>query len=902
MTMNKMGKKESRIIKTPPEKKRIKPFEQPSSPVLEEPEPVSCVLQGDEIQALAIKPEHLAKLRAEKPAQEEKEKPVVMKKYLIRKSRPQEIGKKANLLVAYPALPDESKKILNYSGVEGPIVDTFGYITPYSILGTLQEFKKEAIKKGHSQLVRMIPEESQLSCAISVFGTYKKKPEEKKKVAQSPLSQHRALQNWQRNMAIRRKQQKRLCECLQKSESQLLMNFSEHYRRIQEQRTLIDRSIPAMYSGKGYSGNEFWNQPVHVGDEIKGLTTTLGQTDLGFPEEVTHVGKPRSIWREMGTNPPKYLPFHRPWEKSLFLQHRRNELKEVLQTLDFYSPDLDGLEVIGRNQPFTNVSADSFSACDDADNKESSEETTSDLLDEYPDIFSEPILGPSLKFCGQPARWINTSHAGEVGIAARVTFEILVGDKAESLLTVNNDGTTAIWYDWRRLPPPFTFQEKITRGIQNFYFNTRSGVILPGETINFSFIFKSLSGGIFNESWEFSTHPELLGGAMLQVTLWGIALYEDTTVKLREDLEKDLEAREIAVIVEENLEELLNRIRTPARVRSPVDAYVTEEELFHRKNPELHYNHQVVKGLRELWNRVMNPQPIEVYVEEEQRKSIVSETSPSKSTADSQKSPEDIRKSLSSPTFMTKSLGLEELVDQPSRTDTEEGAQVEEAPHVEWNLSVADFRQTLLTVPEEEEREVALAQLNKAALELCITPLTTQEDLLHPICFQLWREVIDGMVNCSLVLRSLLGMPEKDTYVETAAEELAEIKSAVAKAVKEDRKVQKDDKKTALKEKEKGKATKEQERTNSRKGKGKEEKKVRTLTKEIKDGISFSIESSEVELQLRREQIDPIVQEKYREKLYIEVYGLLNSMVNKMVFLFETVKKNALEKTKASFV
>lgn len=39
-----------------------------------------------------------------------------------------------------------------------------------------------------------------------------------------------------------------------------------------------------------------------------------------------------------GTSPPKYLPFHRPWEKSLFLQHRRNELKEVLETLDFYSP------------------------------------------------------------------------------------------------------------------------------------------------------------------------------------------------------------------------------------------------------------------------------------------------------------------------------------------------------------------------------------------------------------------------------------------------------------------------------------------------------------------------------------------------------------------------------------
>lgn len=89
----------------------------------------------------------------------------------------------------------------------------------------------------------------------------------------------------------------------------------------------------------------------------------------------------------------------------------------------------------------------------------------------------------------------------------------------------------------------------------------------------------------------------------------------------------------------------------------------------------------------------MNPQPVEIYVEGGQRKSTVSETSPSKSTADSQKSPGDSRKSLSAPTSITKTLGLEELVDELSKTEIEEVAHVEEVPRVEWNLSVADFRQ-----------------------------------------------------------------------------------------------------------------------------------------------------------------------------------------------------------------
>lgn len=63
------------------------------------------------------------------------------------------------------------------------------------------------------------------------------------------------------------------------------------------------------------------------------------------------------------------------------------------------------------------------------------------------------------------------------------------------------------------------------------------GVILPGETRKFSFIFKSLNAGIFSETWEFGTHPVLLGGAVLQVTLWGIAVYEDKTAGLREKIQ-----------------------------------------------------------------------------------------------------------------------------------------------------------------------------------------------------------------------------------------------------------------------------------------------------------------------------------------------------------------------------
>ncbi|XP_048346305.1 MYCBP-associated protein isoform X2 [Sphaerodactylus townsendi] len=855
--MNKPGKKETRNSKTPPDKKKAKPFEQPSSPVQEEPEPVSCVLQGDEIQALAIKVEDLKKLHIERPPEEE-ERPSVTKKFLVRKSMPQTTGKKTNFLVAYPAVTDETQKTLHYSGIEGPVIDNYGHILSHSILGTLQEFKKEALARGHSQVAALIPDSPVTTSTVPIWWRPRAKHEETEKNASASSSQPMALQNWHRNMALRKKQQKRLCEKLQKSEDELLMTISDNYRRIQEERTLIDRSLPALYAGKGYAGNEFWTQPLRIGDELTGLMVTLGQSERGLLEPVTHIGRPRSIWKEMGTRPPNCPPFH----KSLFLMHRRKELKEILEKMDFYCPDLEGLEVVGRNQPFVRVSAESFASFDDIKESEEQREIQ-DPLEAYPDVFVEPVLGPSLMFCGQPARWINNaSHEGETGIAARITFEILIGEKAESWLTVSNDGTAAIWYDWRRQAEPFTFQEKKGARMPYFYFNTRSGVILPGETRKFSFIFKSLNAGIFSETWEFGTHPVLLGGAVLQVTLWGIALYEDKTSRQREKLEEEIKAHEIAVIVEENLKELLDR---------------------------LHYQHQVVKGLHELWDKLMNPPRAK-------STDIVDEFPQPKSTLElQQKSPvEDTSKSISPDVLGPRKSVLEEQMSPLSVIEEEE-----DVNRVEWNLSIADFRQILLAVPVEEEREAALAHLNKAALELCNEQISPQTDLVYQICFQLWREVIDGLVSSSLALRSMLGMPEKDTYSELVQEEPAEIKPVLVKGGKEDRKLQKEDKKSAGKEEKKGGKTSKEERPNSKKLKSKEERKLKAATKETKEHTPFSVDAVELEaVQPRQEQVDPVVQAKYHEKLYVEVYGLLDSMLSKMLSLFDQLKKDALDKKK----
>lgn len=63
------------------------------------------------------------------------------------------------------------------------------------------------------------------------------------------------------------------------------------------------------------------------------------------------------------------------------------------------------------------------------------------------------------------------------------------------------------------------------------------GVILPGDTMCFPFVFKSQKAGVFREQWTFQTCPTLMGGAKLIVTLRGVALQEDKFSQQRDELE-----------------------------------------------------------------------------------------------------------------------------------------------------------------------------------------------------------------------------------------------------------------------------------------------------------------------------------------------------------------------------
>ncbi|KAM5273434.1 MYCBP-associated protein [Ctenodactylus gundi] len=867
------------------ERKRAKITEQTTPPIQEEPEPVSNVLQGDDILALAIKEEDLKQQHLPRSTETE-DKPVITHKFVIRKLKPKDPRRKVCHFVAHPAPPEAATKPLDYSGpgdrFHGP-----DQILPHHILGSLQDFKRIAVARGNTQLAEQIRTPPSLMTLISTKEEPKQKnPEKEKRHPWAPPPQHNFLKNWQRHVFLRKKQQEALSEYLKKPVGDLLMHTGEAYRQIQEERELIYRSLPARHDGKDYKETSaFWSPLEYLGDEMTGLVVTKTKTQRGLVEPITHVRKPHSIQVETGLPAQKDAWYRHTWDRSLFLIYRRKELQSVMADLDFSQQDIEGLEVVGRGQPFSSVIVEDSTVFENSQESCSEDTACQDLGANDPDIATLPILGPSLLFCGKPACWIRGSNPQDkscVGIGVRLTFETLEREKTSSELTVVNNGTVAIWYDWRRQHQLDSFQDLKSNRMPRFYFNNREDVILPGETKIFTFFFKSLSAGIFRETWKFGTHPTLLGGAALQVTLQAVCLTHDIFREERKLLENKLAAHESVTIARSVVQELLRGILTPERVPSPVDTYLTEEDLFCHRNPQLHYQHQVVQSLHQLWHQYM----ILPHKARETLPSQEEHLSFKKSEAGPKSSPQRI-------------VMGENLVDvSPDVGSARSPWELSGLPLPEWNLCLDDFRKAVMTLPEEHEREDALIRLNKAALELCQEQKPLQSDLLYQMCLQLWRDMIDSLVNHALWLRSLLGLPEKETIYLYVPEEqdqkslpLVEVKTTPGRAGKEERKGTAQEKKQlGIKEDKKGakmpgkEACWGMDRVNSKKQKAKDDKKVvKSASRDL-----FSVEDPTPDsIVASQELIDPLVMEKYTHRLHTEVYGLLDTLVTNLMVLVD---------------
>ncbi|XP_049901499.1 MYCBP-associated protein isoform X3 [Epinephelus moara] len=689
----------------------------------------SSSLKGGDIQPLTLHPPDLDKIHTPKPPKG-RQKPVPVA--CVRKTKPaEEVTDAVRWPLTQPVDLDPDSEPLDYTEMEGLRFDDQGMVLPHSILGSLEDFRDYLEAKGETEVheknylggedCRLQPAETSPMCQLvkRITKSQRYNPSEAPRRHHTEAVQnergissgHRniqsnALQHWHTQMTQRRRQQDFLSDHLDRPVENLLMNQANHFRETQEQREFLSQVMPLIHPGYGYRvGSEFWSLPQRYGDEMSGITATLTQTQQGRWEPVTHIGQPSSIRQESGIFVAETLrPASRTWEQSLYLQHQRQELGEVLQDMDIKKPDINGLEVIGSGKPFTSVTVCPSPLLDKEEEEAEHKMMKKENLDpqtQYDDVRLDALHIPALRFCGQLSSWTgnSTTNQGEVGISATIFFEALTGDRASSHLELHNEGSTAIFYSWQQLPVPHSFP-KLRSQTKNlhFYFNSSSGVIHPGDTQRVEFIFKSEETGIKTELWQLNTHPLLLQGASMQVTLRGVALYQDKSADQKLFIETKLEKTVKVKMCRSIVYEMLQGVRTPERPSSPAELYVTEEQEFLSKNPKLQYLHQPVEDLKRLWQEV-----------------------------------------------------------HPGHT---------------WDLSVDTLQQVVLSLPKQESaQENSLTQLNSLLLQLSEpSQLKHRQLTATAIGQQLWRKLLGTMAGEAMWLRNLLGLPEKDTWINKKEE------------------------------------------------------------------------------------------------------------------------------------
>ena len=69
-----------------------------------------------------------------------------------------------------------------------------------------------------------------------------------------------------------------------------------------------------------------------------------------------------------------------------------------------------------------------------------------------------------------------------------------------------NIGTTALYFDWSRAPTRALDHAK-SSGSEAFYLATLEGSLLPGETREVMWTFKSATAGMYLDKWQGQLHP-----------------------------------------------------------------------------------------------------------------------------------------------------------------------------------------------------------------------------------------------------------------------------------------------------------------------------------------------------------------------------------------------------------
>ncbi|XP_073972261.1 MYCBP-associated protein-like [Rhodnius prolixus] len=418
----------------------------------------------------------------------------------------------------------------------------------------------------------------------------------------------KSIENWTKWLKMRKLQYDHLGEAVDRSPDELVMNRETPWL-VKHEKALLEEAQKISFYDKYRGHPNFWITTADAcgksnkeGSIMK--YTYPGTIDFSGHKTSTigygYCGRPIDIMAEQSlTRDCRSIKELNKWKANPKVQKKKLDMKQELDKIEPFTPDIDNLVVHGKGSNET------------TDEKEKVVTMGPEIIvtmdetkdrkcpfwqyDDDPYKINEPVLKIGNTFLNPFKK-----SAGFLCYVSLYSDGIDKND--EKTIRIANKGSTVVHYKWKKMQCyKNNFPLKFSNCDQpRFFFDNSNGTILPGKNTNLFFLFKSETNGIYKEVWQLICRPSLRAEPIFFI-LCGVSTDEQEPIIS-------------AAYINHYLKKCkLNTTRTKCtkicEPKEPMKVYkfnelFNEGEKFEYNNPNLYYHRYEVKLLKSMYFKI----------------------------------------------------------------------------------------------------------------------------------------------------------------------------------------------------------------------------------------------------------------------------------------------------------
>lgn len=341
--------------------------------------------------------------------------------------------------------------------------------------------------------------------------------------------QDKALVQWERQKTAWATMQHNLAAKVGKHESVLLPAMTHHHRMRQEECSVIDASVPPEVK----NGVNSWEMTLRSGNG----GVRYVQIGKAFPYPLyCPIRDADSVKPESNTLmrviPDHVPPRNKPVAESQYFHDRNDEYRrQIKKRFAHFMPDQEPMLLVGTKAPVTGERVDERG---DVEPVTFFEPLVNASAARSVTVYAEEPRSRPLSAVQKPADAATPAvQSGPMLCfsASHLSVTSTPGETAQATLTVDNIGTTAVYYNWSMVASQ-------SEGNDDFFrlSDPLNGVMLPEDQKLFTFSLRAPAAGVYSRQYELLTVPA--GKERILVHLRGVVLSADENRVATVSLEK----------------------------------------------------------------------------------------------------------------------------------------------------------------------------------------------------------------------------------------------------------------------------------------------------------------------------------------------------------------------------